>query len=128
MHRIVTALLVVGLLLNVRTICFLCSDCCVVQTCASSACSSAMTHCHTDLSQHSSLKSKKNCSCDSLDASSALTVHQIDQEQGKDLSLHAIGQLSACAILEVARNKASKTGSDSPFLAAGSSSSLPLRI
>jgi hypothetical protein len=128
MRRIVTALLVVGLLLNVQATWGSCSDCCVVQTQACSAASSAMTHCHGNLSQLSLVKSKNNCSCDLLNASSAVTVHQFDQEQGKDLSLHAVGQLGASAILEDARNKASSIGSDFPFLTAGSSSSLPLRI
>jgi hypothetical protein len=128
MRRIVTALLVVGLLLNVQASRAFCRDCCVVQTYVCSAASSAMTHCHENLSQRSLVKSKNNCSCDLMNASSALTVHQFDQEQGKDLFLHAVGQLSASAILEDARNQAASIGSDSPFLAAGSSSSLPLRI
>ena len=127
MRRIATALLVVGLLLNVQASWAFCRDCCVVQTYACSAASGAMTHCHGNLSQHSLVRSKNNCSCDLMNASSALTVHRFDQEQGKDLSLHAVGQLSASAILQDARNKASSIGSDSPFLA-GSSSSLPLRI
>lgn len=131
MRRILTALVLVGLLLNMEPIWGVCGNCCVARIHACSAASIAMPHCHGDGHKHSSVISKNKCLCDLPNASSVLTVSQFDQErltQRKDLPLRAVQALSARAILEIARTRPSPIWPDSPILAAASSSLVPLRI
>ncbi len=131
MRRLLTFVLIVGLLLNLQALRGLCGDCCSnpVHTC--SATPDGMVHCPMHTSQHSIQMSKKTCSCAApagIISISETTSSLSGQHETKLLAVSPLEFSYAAGLLITVRSRP-KVHNPDPFpILRDTNQPLPLRI
>ena len=131
MRRLLTSVLIFGVLLNVQALWGLCGNCCTapVHTCTST--SKGMLDCPMHRSEHSFEKSRKNCSCDTravMISVSEATSSLSEQQKAKAFGLSLWESSYAAGMLIEVRSRPTVYNSDLFLLLHQATQPLPLRI
>ncbi len=128
MRRLLTSVLILGVLLNVQALWGLCGNCCTVPVHTCSSTSKGMLDCPMHRSQHSFEKSRKNCSCDTRTAIVSVSEATSSLSEQQAFGLSPWESSYAAGMLIKVRSRPTVHNSDLFLLLHQASLPLPLRI